>query len=64
MSPLVMVTVVIGGSCHGSIGDDGAVGAVRVRGRAGDVVQEVVRVWYVTLGKGGRVGRGEEEEDK
>lgn len=39
VSPLVMVTMVIGGCCRGSSRDDGAVGAVRVRGRARDVFQ-------------------------
>ena len=40
VSPLVMVAVVIGGRRRGAgVRDDGAVGAVRVRWRAGNVVQ-------------------------
>ena len=48
---VVIVTMVIGGGWRGigGIGDDGAVAPVGVRGRAGDVVEEVTRVGDVTL---------------
>ena len=50
MSPWVMVAVVmIGGRHGGGVWDDGAVCSVGVRRRARYVVQEPVRLGYVTL---------------
>lgn len=39
VSPLVMVTVVIGVRRRGSVRDDSAVGTMRVRRRRGDIIE-------------------------